>query len=301
MMANTQLEKKLTANEFVVTCEWCPPCGIDTGHIKPLASELKEKVDAVAVNDNPCAHVKMSALVFSKIILDLGLEPILTMTLRDRNRLALQSDLLGAAAMGIKNILCMTGDHPSKGDHPEAGKVFDLDSSQWLAAAKSMRDSGTLMSGKAINGKLDLYIGATANPMVNNLELHGLRIKNKAAAGAQFFVTQPVFNIENLKNWLNHPKIAAAIKNTPVIAGVLMIKSAQTAAYLNRHVSGIQIPDDVIHRINQADEKNQAAEGVRICIETTHALRQIDGVKGIHIIAVGCEDKVADIIQGAEL
>ncbi|OEU50810.1 MAG: 5,10-methylenetetrahydrofolate reductase, partial [Desulfobacterales bacterium S3730MH5] len=199
MKAETNLQKILAQGEFAVTCECNPPRGIDVDLILKNAAQLEGKVDAVNVNDNAVASVRMSSWAMSKILLDMGIEPVLQMVTRDRNRIALQSDLLGALALGIRNVLCLTGDHPARGDHPEARKVFDLDSIQWIAAARQVRDQGCLMNGKEISGSPRFFIGGVANPFVESLELHIIRLQKKITAGAEFVQTQPVLEIEGFK------------------------------------------------------------------------------------------------------
>ena len=170
MNRETNLQAILSAGKFAVTCEYTPPCGTDCDLIRRNAAQLKAKIDAVSVNDNPTARVRMSSWALSKILIDTGIEPILQMTTRDRNRIALQSDLLGASVLEIRNICCMTGDHQVLGDHPQAKKVFDLDSIQWIGAAREIRDKGCLMNGKRISGSAKFFIGGVANPFVNSLD-----------------------------------------------------------------------------------------------------------------------------------
>lgn len=301
MKAETILQKNLTRNKFAVSCECTPPRGTDLDTIYKLADRLKGKVDAINVNDNPSSNVKMSSFALSKILLDMGIEPILEMTTRDRNRIALQSDLLGASAMGIKNILCLTGDHPSKGDHPEANKVFDIDSSQWIAAVKRLRDQGCLMSGKSITGNPEFFIGGVANPFVKNIELHILRLRNKIAAGAEFILTQPVLDMDHFKRWLNQAEEQGLTEQVPIMAGVVALESARMARYLHNNVSGFMVPDPILEHLDALPENKQQDEGLRICIEKIEELKQMKGVKGVHIMAIGCEEKLSEIIERAGL
>lgn len=243
----------------------------------------------------------MSSLVCSKLLLDRGLEPIFEQTMRDRNRLALQSDLLGAAALGIQNVLCLTGDHPSKGDHSQANKVFDLDSSQWIAAVKRIRDQGILLNGKKIAGQPKFFIGAVANPFMKNLDLHLIRLQNKVAAGADFVQTQPVFDMEAFKKWIAKLEEAGLLTQVPVIAGVAALKSLKLAEYLRDRVSGFKIPEDIIKRLKSMPEDQQQSEGLRICVEQIKALQQIKGLKGVHIMSIGNEEKIREIIEQAGL
>jgi methylenetetrahydrofolate reductase (NADPH) len=237
----------------------------------------------------------------SRILLDVGMEPVLQMVTRDRNRIALQSDLLGASALGMQNVLCLTGDHPSKGDHPEAKGVFDLDSVQWIAAAKQIRDDGLLMNGKSISGSPEFFIGAVANPFVQSVELHVMRLQKKVAAGAEFIQTQPVLDMERFETWLDEVTQRGITDKCFIIAGVIALRSVATAQHLRSHVPGIMIPDTIMDRLGTQPEDRQLEEGVNICIEHIEALKQTKGVRGVHIMAIGCEENIPEIIEKAKL
>lgn len=301
MKAETNLQKILARGEFAVTCEYDPPRGVDVDLILKNAAQLKGKVDAVNVNDNPTAKVRMSSWALSKMLLDVGLEPIFQMTTRDRNRIALQSDLLGASALGIQNVLCLTGDHPARGDHPQAKKVFDLDSIQWIAAVREIRDNGCLMNAKKISGSPRFFVGGVANPFVQSLELHIIRLEKKIAAGAEFIQTQPVLEMEPFKKWLNQAKDQGLTDQCPVIAGVIALKSVKMAQYLRNTVPGIMTPDTVMDRLGAVAEEQQQEEGMKICIENIEEIKQTKGARGVHIIAIGCEEKLPEIIERAGL
>lgn len=301
MIEETQLQQTLSQGRFAVTCELTPPRGIETDELSEIAGRLKGLVDAVNVNDNPNANVRMSSLAFSKILLEKGLEPVLEQAMRDRNRISLQSDLLGAAALGIQNVLCMSGDHPSKGDHPGARNVFDLDSSQWIQAVKRIRDQGILINGKKISGRPKFFIGAVANPFMKNPDLHILRLQNKIAAGADFIQTQPVFDTDSFRKWMDGVEGAGLMDRIPVLAGVAALKSLNLAEYLRDHVSGFAIPDHVMERLRSVPEKDQQTEGIRICIELIQSIQKIKGVKGVHIMSIGSQERIPEIIQKAGL
>jgi methylenetetrahydrofolate reductase (NADPH) len=301
MIAETRLQQALLQGQFAVTCEISPPRGVEIGELLKIADRLKGKVDAVNVNDNPNSNVRMSSLVFSKLLLDSGLEPILEQTTRDRNRLALQSDLLGAAALGIQNILCLTGDHPSKGDHPQANKVFDLDSSQWIEAVKRIRDQGILLNGKKISGQPKFFIGAVANPFMKNLDLHMIRFQNKIAAGADFIQTQPVFDTEAFQRWMTRVEEAGLMDQVPIIAGVAALRSLKLAEYLRDRVAGFNIPESIMNRLKSVSEDQQQSEGLRICVEQIKSLQKVKGLKGVHIMSVGNEERIPEIIEQAGL
>jgi methylenetetrahydrofolate reductase (NADPH) len=301
MKAETNLQRTLAQGEFAVTCEFTPPRGIDVGFMRENAVQLKGKVDAVNVGDNSTASVRMSSWALSKILLDMGIEPVLQMVTRDRNRIALQSDLLGASALGIQNVLCLTGDHPSIGDHPQAKKVFDIDSVQWIAAVKQIRDQGRLINGKKISGDPGFFIGAVANPFVESLELHILRLQKKIAAGAQFIQTQPVLDMEHFRKWLDLATEHGLTNQCPVIAGVVALKSARMGEHLRSRVPGLMIPDAVLNRLKAVSEDRQHEEGIDICTEHIEELRKTEGIKGVHIMAIGSEGMLPVIIEGAGL
>lgn len=301
MKAETRLQKILARGKFAVTCECTPPRGTNVDLIRKNAARLKEKVDAVNVNDNPTASVRMSSWALSGILLDMGIEPILQMTTRDRNRIALQSDLLGASALGIQNVLCLTGDHQARGDHPQAKKVFDLDSIQWIMAVKEIRDQGCLMNKKKISGSPKFFIGAVANPFVESLELHIIRLRKKIAAGADFIQTQPVLDMEYFKKWLNLATEQGLTDQCAIIAGVILLKSVKMARHLQNNVPGIMIPDTIIDRLDAMPEDKQQEEGINIVLEIIEGLKQTKGVRGIHIMATGCEEKVGEIVKRAGL
>ncbi len=301
MTTESRLQKTLAQGKFAVTCEFTPPRGIELEGLFRIADQLKDKVDAVNVNDNPNSNVRMSSLICSRLLLERGLEPIFEQSMRDRNRLALQSDLLGAAAVGIQNVLCLTGDHPAKGDHPQANKVFDLDSTQWIAAVKQIRDEGTLLNGKKISGQPKFFIGGVANPFMKTLDLHIIRLQNKITAGADFIQTQPVFDTEAFQRWMSLVEEAGLLNQAPIIAGVASLKSLRLAEYLRDRVSGINIPDYILDRLRSKPEDQQQSEGLRICVEQIKALQQIKGVRGVHIISIGNEEKIPEIIEQAGL
>ena len=301
MKAETNLQRTLAQGAFAVTCEFNPPRGIDVDLMRDNAAKLQGKVDAVSVNDNFNARVRMSSWAFSKILLDMGIEPVLQMVTRDRNRIALQSDLLGASALGIQNVLCCTGDHPARGDHPEAKSVFDIDAIQWIAAVKEIGAQGRLMNGKEISGTPEFFVGAAANPFVQSLELHIIRLAKKIAAGAEFIQTQPVLDMERFKEWLGQATERGLTDKCPVIAGVVALKSVAMAEHLRRDVPGIMIPDAIVVRMEAVPEDQQLAEGMKICLEKIEELKETKGVMGVHIMAIGCEEKLPEIIAQADL
>ena len=191
----------------------------------------------------------------------------------------------------------MSGDHPSKGDHPEARKVFDLDSSQWIKAVSQIRDKGLLLNGKKINTQPKFFIGGVANPFMKNIELHILRLKNKVAAGADFIQTQPVFDTDSFQNWMNKVEEAGLLDRIPILAGVAALKSLKMAEYLRDRVAGFTVPDSIMDRLKSVPEQDQQSEGIKICVEQIKAIKGIKGVKGIHIMSIGSEEKISEIIE----
>lgn len=301
MKAETTLQKMLSQGKFTVTCEFTPPRGTDLDFIRNNATQLKGKVDAVNVDDGPAANVRLSSWAVCKFLLDLGIEPVFEMTTRDRNRIALQGDLLGASVMGIQNVLCLTGDHPSKGDHPQSKKVFDLDSIQLITVAKRIRDENRLSNGKRISGDPKFFIGGAANPFVGSLDLHIARLKRKVAAGVDFIQTQPVLNMKRFRLWLDSATQPNSKDQCAIIAGVIALRSAAFAKYLKNHVPGIVIPESIIERMESVPEGKQLEEGMKICIEHIEVLKGTDGVNGVHIMAIGCEEKIPEIIEQSGL
>jgi methylenetetrahydrofolate reductase (NADPH) len=301
MKAETNLQKIIEQGRFAVTCEFTPPRGTDLDLIRKNAEKLLGKVDAVNVDDNPTADVRASSWAVCKTLLDMGIEPILEMTTRDRNRIALQADILGASILGIQNVLCLTGDHPSRGDHPQAKRVFDLDSIQCINLIRQIRDEGRLSNGKKISGNPAFFIGGAANPFVGSLDLHIARFRKKVEAGADFIQTQPILDIKPFKVWLNQVMEHDLSERCPIIAGVILLKSFNFAQHLRSKVPGIMIPDSTLQRLNAVPENEQQGEGMKICIEQIEELKKTDGVNGVHIMAIGCEEKISDIIEEAGL
>ena len=287
MTANlSNLEQKLSRGEFAITAEVCPPKGCDTSLFVQQSKALSGIVDAVNVTDNQGANMRISPLAASCLLLREGIEPILQLTCRDRNRLALQSDLLGAAALGIKNILALTGDHISFGDHKEAKAVFDLDSVQLLDAVKCL-ESGFDLSGKILEGAPLFFPGAAAAPNAEPFELTLFKLRKKAAAGARFFQTQALFDTDKLE------RFSDAVKplGVKVITGILLLKSAGMARFINKNIPGLRVPDELIFELeNSADP---AETGLEIACRLAKAVKQYSD--GIHIMAMGREEAIPEI------
>ncbi|HNW60927.1 MAG TPA: methylenetetrahydrofolate reductase [bacterium] len=292
------LRDKIARDEFVVCAELGPPQSCDAAVIRKKAGYFRGLVDAVNITDNQTAIVRLSSIAAGKILLEEGVEPIVQMTCRDRNRIAIQSDLLGAAAMGIENLLCLTGDHQRFGDHPEAKGVFDLDSIQLIAAVQQM-NAGTLLSGQVLKKAPDFYIGAAANPFAEPLEMRLIRLEKKISSGAAFIQTQPVFDLDQFGRWLELARRRGLHERTAILAGVLPVKSLKALEYMAREVPGMRIDPAYLERMAAAAAPQE--EGVTIALELIRALRAMPGVAGIHLMPVLWESITPRIIHAAGL
>jgi methylenetetrahydrofolate reductase (NADPH) len=301
MKADSKLARTLAAGNFAVTAECGPPQGADPQPIKDKASLIKDTVDAVNVTDNQTAVVRLSSLASAVVLKRMGLEPVLQMVTRDRNRIALQSDLLGAAALGIENVLCLTGDHQSFGNQKNARGVFDLDSIQLVHTAKAMRDDGVLVDGTELESSPALFIGAAANPFADPLGFRVIRLAKKVSAGADFIQTQCIYNNARFEEWLTQAREEGLTEKVYILGGVTPFKSARMAKYMKENVAGMDVPDDLLDRIKGVPSKNQAAEGIKMAVETIQWLKSLKGVAGLHLMAIGWEEKVPEILEAAGL
>jgi len=292
------LREKIAAGKFVVCAELGPPQSCDDGVIRKKAGCFRGVVDAVNITDNQTAIVRLSSIAAGRILLEEGVEPIVQMTCRDRNRIAIQSDLLGAAAMGIENLLCLTGDHQKFGDHPEARGVFDLDSIQLIAAVQQM-NAGSLLSGQLLKKAPAFFIGAAANPFAEPLEMRLIRLEKKVRSGAAFIQTQPVFDLDQFGRWLELVRRRGLHEKSAILAGVLPLRSAKALEYMAREVPGMRINPRYLERMRTAAEPQE--EGVAIAVEIIGALRAMAGVAGIHLMPVMWESITPRIIQEAGL
>jgi methylenetetrahydrofolate reductase (NADPH) len=293
------LRERLAAGGFAVTAEISPPRGAGTGPITATAALLRDWVDAVNVTDNQGSNVRLASWAGSLAALAAGLEPVMQMTCRDRNRIALQSDLLGASSLGIRNILCMTGDHPKFGDHPEAKPVFDLDSVQLLRALRTMRDEHTLLSGRTVDPAPDCFLGAVENPFAPPVEFRADRLGKKVAAGAQFVQTQFVFDVGAFSQWMTQVRDLGLHERCAILAGVGAVRSLRALDFMRDKVPGVVVPDDVYRRLRAVPADRVAAEGARLAAETIAQLGQIPGVAGVHLLVAGNEQAVPAILAGA--
>ncbi len=284
------LKEKIKNKKFIITAEIGPPKGTE---IKPLLDEallLKDRVDAINVTDSQSAVMKLGSLAVSRLLKEEGIEPVYQLTCRDRNRIALQSDALSAAVLGIENILVLTGDHPSRGDHPEAKPVFDLDSVQLISAIKGL-ESGKDLAGKELKGAPKFCIGAVVNPGADPLEPELIKFEKKIKAGAEFFQTQGVYDVGSFAKFIDKVKHC----NTCIIAGIILIKSPEMARFMNKNVAGIFIPDDLIKEIEGATDSKQKA--VEIAARTIKELKGL--AQGIHIMSLGWNKLVPQILDRA--
>jgi methylenetetrahydrofolate reductase (NADPH) len=294
------LEEAFSKNQFVITCEIGPPKGSDPSIIEKKAKMLKGYADAFNITDNQTAVVRMSSFAGCNILLKMTMEPIMQITCRDRNRIALQSDVLGAFALGIKNILCLTGDHQSFGNHPGTKGVFDLDSIQLIQILKNMRDKGIFQNGEKINaGPPKIFIGAATNPFSSSLKLRIDRLQKKINAGVDFIQTQSVYNIEKFKNWMDEVNSRGLDNKVFILAGVTPLKSLKMAERMKFHVPGVDIPDEMFYRIE--DARDPKKEGFKIALDIIKELKKIKGIHGIHITALFWEDIIPSLIKEADI
>jgi len=302
MKSRSRLEQALTEGRFAVTAELGPPQGNDAEAVKKKAAYLKGCVEAVNVTDNQSAVVRMSSLAASAILVGEGLEPVYQMTCRDRNRIAMQSDILGATALGIRNMLCLSGDHQSFGNQPHAKGVFDLDSTQLVQAARRMRDEQRILdSDKELEGSVPLFIGGAANPFAQPIEFRALRFGKKVDAGLDFVQTQCIFDMGIFRNWMKTVRDMGLHERCYILAGVIPLKSVGMAKYMAHKIAGVIIPDEILRRMSDAPKGKAAEEGIRICCELMEELREMEGVHGIHLMAIEWEHRVPEILERADL
>ena len=287
-------KEKLQKDEFVLTTELFPPKGPDISKFKEKAKKLKGYFDAYNVTDNQRAVMRLSPVICSLILLQEGLNPIMQLTCRDRNRLAIQSELIGAQAIGVRNILALTGDYITVGDHPNAKPVFDLDSSTLLQLISKL-NNGFNDNGKELNGKCEFFPGAALNPLAEPRELIIKTLSKKIENGAKFFQTQVIFNIEKFKNFCDETKNY----NPKIIAGIFLLKSAQNAMFLNKNVPGINIPEKIISILEKSSDPLN--EGISYAADLISQIKKDKICSGVHIMCIGMEEKAIDILKKADL
>lgn len=299
LTSESKLEKLFAAGHFVVTSELGPQKGASAQNIITHTGETKSFCDGFNITDNQSAVVRLSSIAAAVHVLSHGGEPIIQMTCRDRNRIALQSDLLGAYSLGIRNVLCLSGDHQSFGNHPTAKNVYDIDSIQLIALVKQMRDEKKLLNGEEMKAAPRFYIGAVESPFGDPVELRILRLAKKVRAGAQFIQTQAIFDIESFSRWMELVRSAGLDRQVNIMAGVLPVKSLRALKYMKENVAGMSIPDALVERMTKAE--NPQAEGIAMVVDLIKELRHIPGVRGVHVMPVGWEAALPEIITGAGL
>lgn len=300
MSCRSNLERVLSENKFAVTAEVGPPKGSDPEKIKSKAEILKGYADAFNVTDNQTAVVRLSSLGGSIILLNMDLEPIMQISCRDRNRIALQSDVLGAAANGVRNILFITGDHQSFGNHPSAKGVFDLDSIQLIKVVRDMRDGGVFQSGdKILATNPEVFIGGAANPFADPIEFRVDRLEKKINAGVDFIQTQSVFNLDRFNAWMDEVCSRGLYKRVHILAGITPLKSLRMTERMKFHVPGVDIPDSIYERMQKADDPKKV--GYDISLELIDEVKKINGVHGLHITALFWEDIIPSLVKESGL
>ena len=299
MKAGTNLEKVLESGRFAVTAEAGPPKGASAALIRRKGEQLRYHCDAVNITDNQTAIVRMSSIAGCTILRSLNIDAVMQMVCRDRNRIAIQSDILGAVALGIGNILCLSGDHQKFGNHPTAKGVFDVDSIQLIGAVKTMRDEKKFICGENITGEVPLYIGAVENPFAEPFEFRVTRLAKKVKAGADFIQTQAVYDVPKFAKWMEMVVARGLDRQVHILAGIIPMRSLAMARFMKEYVAGVSVPDEFISRLEKA--KDTKEEGITIALEIIEQLKEIPGVHGIHIMAVGWEEIVPRIVEKAGL
>jgi methylenetetrahydrofolate reductase (NADPH) len=295
------LRARLESGETAVTAEIGPPRGADPEAVRRKVALVRGWVDAVNITDGQGAHVRMSNWAASLLALAAGVEPVMQVTCRDRNRIALQSDLLSAAALGIPNVLLMTGDHPRFGDHPDAKPVFDLDSVQLVWTARTMRDEGRLLSGRKLDPPPRWLIGAVENPFAPPEAFRAARLGKKVAAGADFVQTQFVFDVAVFTRWMAEVRDLGLLRRCKILAGVGPVRSLRALEHMRTAVPGLCIPDEVERRLRGVPGDRVAQEGLAMCAETIQQILQVRGVSGVHVMSPGFEQGIPDILDRAGL
>ena len=301
MKAGSRLERVLRAGLFAVTAELNPPDSSDPQAVYDNALVLAEVADGINATDASGAHCHMSSLGVCALLLRAGYEPIMQMSCRDRNRIALQGDLLGAAALGVQNVLCLTGDDVTAGDQPEARRVFDFDSIQLLATARAMRDRGVFLSGRKLDVPPRLFLGAAENPFAPPVQWRAERLGKKVAAGADFIQTQFVFDVGIFREFMARAHDLGLVERVFILAGVGPLRSPRAAEFMRTRVPGVFIPDSVVERLKKTPKERWIEEGMQLCVEIIEQVRQIPGVAGVHVMAYRQEETVAEIIHRAKL
>ncbi len=297
----SRLEKVLAAGHVAVTSECGPPRGSDAGEIRKKAEMIRNHVDAINITDNQTSVTRLCSLASCIHLKGMGIDPVLQMVVRDRNRIAIQSDILGAASFDIHNILCLSGDHQKFGDNPQGQNVFDIDSIQLIQTVRRMRDQGCFLGGDPIVRPPRMFVGAAANPFADPFEIRVPRLAKKATAGAEFIQTQCIYNLDKFEEWLSMARDRGLHEKVAILAGVTPLKSAGMAKYMKNRVPGMDVPDEVVKRMSGVPKEKQAQEGIDICVETIQRLKEVEGVRGFHVMAIEWEEKVPEIVERSGL
>jgi len=292
----SNLQQVLEAGHFSVTSEIGPPMSANADFVRHLARDIVGLVDAANVTDCQAAIVRMSSFAASCLALQEGVEPILQMTCRDRNRIAIQSDLLGASALGIKNLLILSGDHQRVGNHPQSKNVFDVDSIQLLKAMRDHMENGVFISGAKSKMPARFFLGSTANPFADPEEMQLIRLEKKINAGAKFIQTQAIYNIDRFNSWMEKVRERGLHERAYILAGIVVNKS-QKSIEVTATVPGMDIPDVLIERMRNADDKK--AEGLAIGLELIGEIRKVEGISGLHVMAIGWDEIVPELLEKA--
>ena len=301
LKSGSNLEKVLKAGHFAFTGECGPPKGANVEHLKEKVAHLKGMVDAVNITDNQTAVVRMSSWAACTILIQEDVEPNFQMVVRDKNRLAIQSDILGASAMGVRNMLCLSGDHQSFGNHPQAKNVYDIDSMQLIALVKKMRDEGKFMNDEEIDVPPRLFIGAASNPFAEPFEFRVHRLAMKIAAGAEFIQTQCIYNMDRFREFMKKAVDMGLHEKCYILAGVTPMKSVGMAQYMAKSVPGMDVPDTLIKRLREAGKGKVAEEGIKFAVEQIEEFKQMEGVAGVHLMAIEWEHRVPEIAERADV
>jgi methylenetetrahydrofolate reductase (NADPH) len=297
----SKLERILAEGHQAVTSECGPPRGSDAEVIRKKAELIRNHVDAINITDNQTSVTRLCSLAACIHLKSMGVEPVLQMVVRDRNRIAIQSDILGAASFDVHNILCLSGDHQVFGDNPKGQNVFDIDSMQLIQTVRYMRDEGKFLGGDDIERPPRFFVGAAANPFADPFEIRVRRLAKKVAAGAEFIQTQCIYNLDKFEQWLAQVRDRGLHERVAILAGVTPLKSAGMAKYMKNRVPGMDVPDEVVKRMSGVAKEKQAQEGIDICVETIQRLKEVEGVRGFHVMAIEWEEKVPEIVERSGL
>ncbi len=298
---SSRLEKVLRSGQLAVTSECGPPRGSDPEAVKEKGELIKDYVDSVNITDNQTSMTRLCSLAACIHLKLAGLDPVLQMVTRDRNRIALQSDILGAASFDINNILCLSGDHQSFGDCAQGQNVHDLDSMQLIQTVRHMRDEGKFLGGDDIKRPPDMFVGAAANPFADPFEIRVPRLAKKVACGVEFIQTQCIYNLDRFEEWMKGVRDRGLHEKVFILAGMTPMKSAGMAKFMKNRVPGMDVPDEVVKRLSGVEKKQQAQEGIDICVESMQRLKEIEGVAGFHVMAIEWEEKVPEIVERSGL